>query len=322
MRCASTSFPAEWKNSMRSASSALIASIARSVVARGVVAGRVDGEPRHALDRSPGQWVEQDQAVDLVVEQRDADRRFRVLGREDVDHVPPYPEGAAAEVELGALVLHRHQPRDHLALARPLALAQVQDHPVVVDRIADAVYARHRADDHRVLALEQRFRRRQPHLLDVLVDARVLLDVEVARRDVRLRLVVVVVGDEVLDRVLGKEFAKLGVELRGERLVRRKDQRRPADPGDDVRHRVGLPRSGDAEQRLERESVAQPFGELLDRLGLIPRGRERLMQPERAPWKGGYTAVAGRASRMRKVRHDRTIFSQRAMPTASRASRR
>ena len=143
-----------------------------------------------------------------------------------------------------------------------LALAQVQDHAVVVDRIADAVDAGHGRHDHRVLALEQRLGRRQPHLLDVLVDARVLLDVEVARGDVGLGLVVVVVRDEVLDRVLGEELAELRVELRRERLVRREHERGPTDARDHVRHRVGLARAGHAEQRLVGEPVVQPLDEL------------------------------------------------------------
>jgi len=50
---------------------------------------------------------------------------------------------------------------------------------VIVDGVADAVDAGHGRDDHDVLAFEQRLRRRQAHLLDVLVDARVLLDIEV-----------------------------------------------------------------------------------------------------------------------------------------------
>jgi hypothetical protein len=54
----------------------------------------------------------------------------------------------------------------------------------------------------------------------------VLLDVGVGARDVGLRLVVVVVGDEVLDRVVGQKLAHLGVELRGQRLVVGDDQRR------------------------------------------------------------------------------------------------
>ena len=150
-----------------------------------------------------------------------------------------------------------------------VALAQVQDHAVVLGRVADAVDRRHRRDDDAVRPLEDRLGRGQPHLLDVLVDRAVLLDVQVARRDVRLGLVVVVVADEVLDRVVREELAELGVELRGERLVRREHQRGPAGARDDVRHRVGLARAGDAEQRLERQPVAQALDQLLDRLRLV-----------------------------------------------------
>src|SRR3954469_10783012 len=55
--------------------------------------------------------------------------------------------------------------------------------------------------------------------VDLLVDRGVLLDVQVLRGDVRLGLVVVVVGDEVLDGVLREELAELVAELRRERLV-------------------------------------------------------------------------------------------------------
>ena len=62
--------------------------------------------------------------------------------------------------------------------------------------------------------------RREAEAVDVLVDARVLLDVDVALRDVRLRLVVVVVADEVVDGVV-REEARLSsfVELGGEGFV-------------------------------------------------------------------------------------------------------
>ena len=106
------------------------------------------------------------------------------------------------------------------------AAREVQHHAVIRRRIAEAVDRRHRRDDDDVAALEQRLRGGQPHLLDVAVDRRVLLDVRVARGHVRLGLVVVVVRDEVLDRVVREELAHLAVELRGERLVVREDQRR------------------------------------------------------------------------------------------------
>ena len=85
-------------------------------------------------------------------------------------------------------------------------------------------------------ALEERARGSVAQLVDLLVDVGVLGDVGVGARDVRLGLVVVVVGDEVLDRVLGEELLELGAELRGERPVGRQDQRRPLPALDDVRH--------------------------------------------------------------------------------------
>ncbi len=54
-----------------------------------------------------------------------------------------------------------------------------------------------------------------------------LLDIGVGARDVGLGLVVVVVGDEILDRVVRKEALHLAVELGRQGLVRRQDQRRP-----------------------------------------------------------------------------------------------
>src|SRR5215210_3940400 len=48
-----------------------------------------------------------------------------------------------------------------------------------------------------------------PQPVDLVVDRRVLLDVGVGGGEVGLGLVVVVVGDEVLDPVLGKELTEL-----------------------------------------------------------------------------------------------------------------
>ena len=79
----------------------------------------------------------------------------------------------------------------------------------------------------------------------------VLLDVDVPLRDVGLRLVVVVVADEVLDRVLREQLLELLVELGGQGLVVRDDQDGPVQLGDDVGHREGLADAGHAHQGLE-----------------------------------------------------------------------
>ncbi len=111
----------------------------------------------------------------------------------------------------------------------------------VLHRVAQAVDGAHRGDDDHVLALHQAGRGAEPQPLDVLVDRRVLLDVHVGGRDVGLGLVVVVVGNEVLDGVAGQELPQLAVELGGEGLVVGQDQRRAAVAGDALARVIVLP---------------------------------------------------------------------------------
>ncbi len=98
----------------------------------------------------------------------------------------------------------------------------------------------------------------EPQPRDVVVPGRVLLDVEVGLRHVRLGLVVVVVGDEVLDGVVGEELPELVAELRRERLVVRDHERGPLQLLDDPRHRRRLAGAGRAEQRLVAVPRARP----------------------------------------------------------------
>ena len=105
--------------------------------------------------------------------------------------------------------------------------------------------------------------------VDVVVPGRVLLDVEVGLRDVRLGLVVVVVGDEVLDRVRREELAELVAELRGERLVVRDHERRALQLLDDPGHRRRLAGAGGAEQRLVALARLEGARDLLDRPRLV-----------------------------------------------------
>ena len=111
---------------------------------------------------------------------------------------------------------------------------------------------------------------RQAQLVQLVVDGGFFLDVDVARRDVRFRLVVVVVADEILHRVIREEGFELVVELRGQRLVVRQNQRGPADGLDHLGHGEGLPRARHAQQHL----VLLPFAH-------SPRSTPRSRSPDR-----------------------------------------
>ena len=196
------------------------------------------------------------------------------MGGENLDHVAAHAERAAVEVAGRALVLQRHEIGDELALVDALALLERERHRRIgLDR-ADAVDARHRGHDDDVVALEQRAGRAVAHAVDLLVDRGFLLDIGIGARHVGLGLVVVVIADEVLDRVVGEEAPELAVELGRERLVGREHQRRPLRRFDHLRHGEGLARSGDAEQHLRAVLAADSLHEVGDRLRLVARGRE------------------------------------------------
>ncbi len=121
------------------------------------------------------------------------------------------------------------------------------------------------------------------HAVDLLVDRGFLLDIGVGARDVGLGLVIVVVGDEILDRVVGKEALELAVELRGQRLVGRENQRRALRRLDHLGHGEGLARAGDAEQHLIALVAPHPLDQLRDRLRLVALGLEFRDHPQPPP---------------------------------------
>ena len=237
---------------------------------RDVVRVGVDLDEFELVGLLPGERVELVDRFDLVAEQRHPPGAVLVVGGENLDHVAAHPERAAEEVAGRALVLQRHQVGDQRPLVDAVALLDREGHRRIgLDR-ADAVDARHRGHDDDVVALEQRARRRVAHAVDLLVDRGFLLDIGVGARDVGLGLVVVVVADEILDRVVGEERPELAVELRRQRLVGGEHQRRPLGLLDHLRHREGLAGAGDAEQHLGAVAALDALDQVGDRLRLIP----------------------------------------------------
>ncbi len=225
------------------------------------------------LEQLAGERVEVLQAFDFVAEHRRAESRLGV-GGEHLERVAAHAEGAAREHAVVAGVLDRDEFAQQLVAVDLLsALEDLHVHLVGLGR-AEAVDAGHRGDHDHVAAGEHRGGRGVAQPVDLLVDRRVLLDVEVAARHVGLGLVVVVVGHEVLDRVVGEERAELVAQLRGERLVVRDHERRALHRLDHAGHRHRLAGARRAEQRLEALAVLDALGERGDRLRLVGRRRE------------------------------------------------
>ncbi len=235
---------------------------------RDVLRRRPDREVVELREHLARERVEVRDLLDLVAEHRDPVRGLRVR-RLHLDDVAAHPEAAAREHRVVPDVLRVDQRPEQLVAVVLGADLEDQDALAPLLGRAEAVDARHAGDDHHVAPREERARRAEPQARDVVVLRGVLLDVEIGLRDVRLGLVVVVVGDEVLDGVLGEELPELVAELRGERLVVGDHERRALELLHDPGHRRRLPGPGRTEERLSAVPGAKRLGELRDRLRLV-----------------------------------------------------
>ena len=212
----------------------LVADLAQRALDRGpvggVVGGRPDADVLELVVDLAGERVEVLERLDLVAEE---DRPVGGLGvgGEDLERLALDPERAAAQHLVVAAVLHVHELAQRPRRGRPSRpWCSVSSRSSYFSGEPEAVDAGHRATMITSRRASSAARGGVAQPVDLVVDRGVLLDVEVLRRDVRLGLVVVVVGDEVLDRVVGEELAELVAELRRQRLVVGDHQRSAAGP--------------------------------------------------------------------------------------------
>ena len=244
-------------------------SLARSDVVR----PRVDGKPVVLVVHPAGDRIDARDLVDLVAEELDP-HGIVLVGWPDLQDVTAQAESAAGQIVGRPLVLHLGQLPKIVLERLALATLEEEEHAVIERRLTDAVDAGDGGNDDDVASFEKRLCCRQPELVDLLVLGHLLLDVEIVLRDVRLGLVVVVVGDEILDLVLREEIFELLVELRRQGLVVAEDEGRPVDRLDRLGDGEGLSRAGDAEEDLMPFAGTGSGDQLLDGSDLIALRRE------------------------------------------------
>ena len=254
---------------------------------------------QHTVHRS-GDGVEVADAVDLVPEELHPDGVVPVVGRVDFHGVPPDPEHVPLKGDVVALVADLHQAAQQLVPV-PLGPHPEGHHQVgEVVRLPQAVDAGHGGHHDHVPPLQQGAGGGQPQPVDLIVCGGVFCDIGVRVGDIRLRLVVVVVGDEILHRVVGKELLELRAQLGGQRLVVGQHQGGPLHLLDDLGHGEGLAGAGDAQQHLLLQPVLDALRQLGDGLGLVPGGlifrnhfkfrHSLILRKDIQTWAGGRSA--------------------------------
>ena len=235
--------------------------------------GRPDGDVVQPADGGAGDHVDLAEAVDLIPEELHPDGGVLPVGGPHLHRVPPDPEHVALKGDVVALIADVHQALQELVPLDGHAHPEGHHHLLKVLRLAQAVDAGHGGHHDHVPPLQQGGGGRQAQPVDLLVDGGVLLDEGVRVGDVGLRLIVVVVGDEILHRVVGEELPELGAQLGGQRLVVGQHQGGALDLLDDLGHGEGLARAGDAQEGLLVQTHLNAVGQHLNGLRLVAGGR-------------------------------------------------
>ncbi len=224
---------------------------------------------RQPRNRLAPQRVNLADRIHHIAKKLQPNRRLLVISRKYLDRVAPHPKRPAMKVEVVPLILQLDELAQQHIAPQLFTLFYINHHAVIRLRRAEAIDTAHRRHDDHVVARQQRIRRRVPHPINLFVDVGGLLDKRITRRHIRFRLVVVVVRDEVFDRVFGEKLLKLAVKLRCKRLVRRQHQCRAIHLGHHARNRKRLPSTRRTQQHLMLVTPQQPLGQLANRVRLV-----------------------------------------------------
>jgi len=124
-------------------------------------------------------------------------------------------------------------------------------------------------DDHNVAAFEKGTRRAHAQLVQLIVDGRFLVDIDIGGGNIRFGLVKIVVADEIFDGVLRKKSFELVIQLRGKSFVVRQNQRGTIGLFNQLGHGERLARAGNAKKHLLLLAGIEAAIELVNRRGLV-----------------------------------------------------
>ena len=141
---------------------------AHTFIARRVMGCREYNEFFEFGDFLAGDWINNDDALDLIAKELDADRGF-VVGGVNLNGVTPNTKLSADEIHIVAFVLHVDKAPEDGALLMSFALTNNEHLIGIFRRIAQAIDTRHRCNDDGVAASEQRRSCRVAETFDLIV---------------------------------------------------------------------------------------------------------------------------------------------------------
>ena len=185
------------------------------------------------------------------------------VGWIDFDGVAANAKSTTTQI-LAALVLNVHETAEKGFAGSLVPLFEHDEHAVIGFGRAEPVNATDRGDDDDIAAFEEGTCGTHAQFVELIVDGGFFLDVNIRGGDVSLRLIKIVVADEIFDGVFRKEVFEFVIELCGERFVVRENDGWAIGSFDDARHGKGFAGAGYAEKHLVLFAAIHAAGKLLD----------------------------------------------------------
>ena len=118
----------------------------------------------------PGERVDLHNPVNLIPEKLHPDRHIRFIGRNNLHHIPPHPEGSPVKIHIVPVILHIDQLPQHLVPILLHAGTKGNDHILVVLGTSDTVNTGYAGHDDHVPALGERRGGRKTQPVNLIVD--------------------------------------------------------------------------------------------------------------------------------------------------------
>ena len=216
-----------------------------------------------------GDHIDFGNTVDLIAEKLNADCCFTSIGWKNLHYIPAHTEFVSDEIDIIALILQFDQFFGQFIALLLHSGTQRDYHVAVIDWVTQRIDAGNTGNDDDIPAFGQCRSSRMSELLDLIIDCTVLFDIGIGIRDIGLRLIIVVVRDEVFHRIIWKKRLKLRAKLCCQRLVVCQNQSWTIYCFDNIGHGKSFTRTGNTQQCLFLVSMKNTLCQLLDCLRLV-----------------------------------------------------
>ena len=233
------------------------------------MAGRKQRDAFEALVDGTAQGIDQGNLFDHVSEKVNPQGLGFFVRRKYFNPIAPYSKAAAVEVNIIAFIMHGNQVCQELITTHFCVDRDLQSHAKVILRRAEAKYTGNTGHNDHIRPGEDRTRCRMAQLVDHFVNGSIFLDVCITGGNIRFRLVVVIITDEIFNRVIREKCFEFIVQLGRQGFIGCQDQGRSGHRRDHMGHCEGFTGSGNTQQHMVQMTGLDIVFERLDGAGLI-----------------------------------------------------